>query len=522
MVLNVTESLHGIRRSSATSRTSPPACLGCVFRGLGPRPTAPPYGPAESRCGEQRRCGQRDEQPHPGVVPARTTVPAGRGGLGLPELALDVGGPVDRRRRRGRSRSARGCRSRRPCSPAHRSRGHGRRFEANPAGTAEIHLGPGVQVVSAVDVLVLTDSLRPEETDGDARGDPQRASHDGHRRGELLAVADSSSGGVGEEGHQVVRAVAGRAPQGVAEAAVLPEPALEAHRPLELPAGPSGHVTGELGDLVGQVAGSSVYGVKIDSGVGSASRRCCERGGHLEGGQGVLQPGRTLAVDRADEVERARVVAPVARCVDRRDGVRRREPGGLEGIGDVDLVVDRLPGHPGLQPRRAGEHALCPLLRGDLSVRRLPRDPVEGRAPRPAGTTVGVVRGDPDQVDVAAPDQVPPQVHHRVADADRVAAAFSARAAAGQQRGVEGGDHERGHDSEPRGGEPDATRRRADRRAADDAARVVEDGVATRHPASPAHQATSLLARQQGEEATAPTTNTHQGTPPSRIETGAV
>ena len=76
-------------------------------------------------------------------------------------------------------------------------------LEAHPARPAEVQLGPGVQVVRAVDPLVRRRHLvRLEEADGDPGRDVQRARHHRERRGELLAVADAAAVALVEEAQQ--------------------------------------------------------------------------------------------------------------------------------------------------------------------------------------------------------------------------------------------------------------------------------------------------------------------------------
>ena len=102
------------------------------------------------------------------------------------------------------------------------------RLEADPARAGEEQLRPRVHVVGAELPALAADRLAAEEAHGDARRDPERARHDRHRGGELLAVAGATVLALLEEREQVVGAAAvGR--EAVREAAVLAEPVLQRH-----------------------------------------------------------------------------------------------------------------------------------------------------------------------------------------------------------------------------------------------------------------------------------------------------
>ena len=100
----------------------------------------------------------------------------------------------------------------------------GRRLEAHPAHTGEVHLRPRVPVVAGVEDAAVGLLVPLQEADDHPRGNAQRATHCCHRGGELLAVPDPVVGDeVGEQVHPRAAALL----QGVAEPAVATEPVLQ-------------------------------------------------------------------------------------------------------------------------------------------------------------------------------------------------------------------------------------------------------------------------------------------------------
>ena len=241
----------------------------------------------------------------------------------------------------------------------------------------------------AVDVVALLHLVRAQEADHHPGRDAQAPAHHGHRRGELLAVADPAVGA--QEVEQVVGAVA-RSPLGerVAEAAVLAEPVLEPDRLLEAARRAGGHLAGQARHPVGQVVRQVGVGREDVLGRGAGAREGARQRLHLERREVVLQPDGALSLGGADEVEGVGVVAPVAAGLDRGHRVRRRQPLRVEGVAGPDLEGHLPPRHPRAQAGRPGEPALGALLRGDLAVRGLPglavervehRDPQVRRSP---------------------------------------------------------------------------------------------------------------------------------------------
>ncbi len=110
-----------------------------------------------------------------------------------------------------------------------------------------VELGPRVQVVRGELPGAVGGLLGFEEPDRHPARDADDASHDRHRRGELLAVADP----VFEEGQQIGATAAGGLDLGlvVAEVAVLAEPLLQQLRLLEPRRPVSGHGGGLPTDL---------------------------------------------------------------------------------------------------------------------------------------------------------------------------------------------------------------------------------------------------------------------------------
>ena len=201
-----------------------------------------------------------------------------------------------------------------------------RRLEADPAGAGEEQLGPGVQVVGAVDALVLVRPVGHEEADRDPRRDAELAGHHGHRGGELLAVAGPAVLALAEEPDQVVGAVAEVDLVVVGEAAVLAEPLLERHRLLEAGRLRAGHLLGELAHHRVEVGGQ-LGELAVDQGTDRGS------GGQpvgvvveLDGLQRPRQLRGVQVVVAGQEVHGLGVVAPVARGLDAADLRGRGQP----------------------------------------------------------------------------------------------------------------------------------------------------------------------------------------------------
>src|SRR5699024_12389584 len=107
----------------------------------------------------------------------------------------------------------------------------------SPAGALEVEFGPGVGLIHANLVLVVTRGGPCGEAHSDPRGDPEGSGHRRHGAGELHAVAalvaqevlESGSGRLGGSIERVLELVAA-------------EPVLQRHRGLTLVLGPGGEL----------------------------------------------------------------------------------------------------------------------------------------------------------------------------------------------------------------------------------------------------------------------------------------